>query len=296
MIDTVRYQWQNVTFNEGTYDWLLEHYQTPSFTTRFYDVNLPWQGVQVEDSLLGTIGIKSNRTGNYLWCERSIPKLLYGDNCRMLSQEEAREGVRMLLAGVEEKFKPWMFPDGLAVCKRVDFYYQRHVPSSGEVFAQIARCLKSRKVALRLTGIEIPQSRFEHGRFYDKGIESGNEAYVDVVRHEEQLRGPKAGYYVSSLGDIRIEEAREHLNRRFEGWPSTVVESYNLGAVLEEHKAQGLAAGLLALHPEYDGLAKQKLSSATYYRLRNLALSVQQRMSRLDLRVPVDAWREGMVL
>ena len=106
MIDTVRYQWGGATYNEHTEAWLLDHYETPSFTTRFYDRNLPWQGVQVEDPVLGIIGIKSNKRGNSLWVERSIPKLLYGENCRMLSQEEAREGVRMLLAGVEEKFRP----------------------------------------------------------------------------------------------------------------------------------------------------------------------------------------------
>ena len=92
MIDTVKLEWSGVTVNEGFHDWLLANYETPSFTTQFYDANLPWQGTKVDDPVLGVVGTKSNKTGNYLWVERSLPKFLYqtDDNCRMLSIGEAR--------------------------------------------------------------------------------------------------------------------------------------------------------------------------------------------------------------
>lgn len=299
MIDTVKLEWQGVRVDEGFYEWLQSEYKTPSFTTRFYDENLPWQGTQVADPVLGVIGTKSNKTGNYLWVERSLPKFLYqsDDNCVMLSVDQAREAISLLVEAVEAKFDDWLlFRGGPIKCKRVDFYHQRHIPSSGEAFAHIARCMKHRKVALHLSGVSINQSRWEHARFYDKGLESGNERYQDVVRHEEQLRGNKAGYYVDARrAEIRVPEAREQMNKRFTGWPSEF-EHYDLGNLFEQEKLNGLAAGLLVLHPEYDQLAKRLLSNGTYYRLRKLALETQRRMVKLDLRLPDDAWCEPMVL
>jgi hypothetical protein len=118
-----------------------------------------------------------------------------------------------------------------------------------------------------------------------------------VVRHEEQLRGPKAGWYVNATtAEIEVQAAREHLNRRFEDWPSTQVEGFNLGGLVKEHSLRGAVAGFLALHPEYDLMLKQGLSSSTYYNVRNLAVEARRRAFTLDLRVPGDSWREPMVL
>jgi hypothetical protein len=166
------------------------------------------------------------------------------------------------------------------------------------VFAHVARSLKQRKVALHLSGVELHQSREVHARWYDKGLESGNERYLDVVRHEEQLRGGKAGWLLDVSGEqpaLNVAGAAEVMNRRYEGWDQ--VEGYDLGALMEEHRVVGVAAGLLVLHPEYDQLVRRNLSNGTYYKLRNLALEGRRRQFSLDLRVPQqDAWAVSMVL
>jgi hypothetical protein len=301
MIDTLRLQWTGINWGQDMADWLRSEYPTAEQHVRWYDDNLPWEGMTAQDDALGSFGVKSNKRGNYLWVERSLPKFLHGDNCRVLSADETGEAVRGLMAGVEGRFGPWWLPgmqprQGVQV-KRVDLCYQRQVPCSGEVFGHVARSLKQRKVALHLSGVELHQSKLEHARWYDKGIESGNERYLDVVRHEEQLRGGKAGWLLDVSQDqpaLNVAGAAEVMNKRYEGWDQ--VEGYDLGALMEEHGTSGAAAALLVLHPEYDRLCGRYLSKSVYYRLRNLALEGRRRQCSLDLRVPQDAWAVSMVL
>lgn len=300
MIDTVRVQWQGIRYDEGVRDWLLSEYKTPEFHSRWYDEGLPWQGATVQDTTFGTIQIKSNKQGNYLVAERSLPKFMYQENCRVLSTEEAEEGLTALVAGVEERFREWWdvpHPRDTAKVQRLDLCYQQQVPCSGEVFVHVARSLKSRKLVMHLDGLQMQQNRQELARWYDKGIESGDERYLNVVRHEEQLRRGKAGYLVEVNGErarFNVEACRDAMNRRYQGWEQ--LESYQLGTLLDEHGLKGAAAALLVVQPEYDRLFQQHLSNGTYYRLRNMALEARRRQSAVDLRLPDDAWHEPMVL
>lgn len=310
MIDTLRVQWSGIAYNDAFCDWLLAEYPTASFATRWYDENLPWQGVTLTDPVFGTIGVKSNKLGNSLWVERSLPKFMYGDNCRVLSVEEAREGIAALMAGVEARFREWwLLPDyrSTARVQRLDLCYQQKVPCSTEVFAHLARCLNSKKVVrhqfvlcpveVHLTGVTLKQSKLELGRWYDKGFESGDERYEDVVRHEEQLRAGKAGWLLNVSGPepvVNVEAARERMNARYHDMQQ--LESYNLGALLDEHALRGAAAVALVLHPEYEPLYKQHLANGTYYNIRKLADVARRQVAPVDLRLPEDAWAEPMVL
>lgn len=301
MIDTLRIQWAGTQFNEGFHDWLLSEFQTPKFTTSFYTPEMPWQGVTLNDEVLGTIGLKSSKIGNFLTVERSLPKFLHGDNCRVLSVAEMIEGTRALMSAIEARFAGWwLFPEALresAQVKRLDLCYQQQVPSSPELFAKMAGCIKHRNVRLYLSGLDLHQNRWEHARWYDKGVESGNESYLNVVRHEEQIRAGKAAWLLDvskEVPEVNVEAARERMNDRYLGWEK--IEGYEFSTAAHEHGVAGLAAAFLALHPEYEGMARYTLSKSTYYRVRNVSLEIQRRQFSADLRLPENAWAEPMVL
>jgi hypothetical protein len=310
MIDTLRVQWQGVAWGSEFADWMKAEWPTAEQHSRWYDTDQPWQGMTISDDSLGTLGVKSNKRGNFLWCERSLPKFMYGDNCRVLSSEEATEGATALVAAVEQRFSDWWEVPGYhdsVMVKRLDLCYQRQVPCSSEVFAHIATALNARKVVkhqvqlnpvdVHFLGVEFAQSRFERARWYDKGMESGNERYLDVVRHEEQIRGGKAGWLLDVSGpraDLRVEESRERMNERYSGWG--VLEGYSLDTLLREHGNTGAAAALLVRHPEYEQLFKRTLSRPSFYRYRKLAMEWRKHQFQTDLRLPVDAWAEPMVL
>jgi hypothetical protein len=213
------------------------------------------------------------------------------------------------MAGVEERFSSyWEVADvrAGAKVKRLDLCYQQRVPCSAELFPYIARSLNARKVVqhqlmlcpveVHLTGVTLHQSRLEHARWYDKGMESGDERFLDVVRHEEQLRGGKAGYHLDVGGArpvFRVEEARERMNARYTGWGTG--ESYDLGRLLVEHGIPGAGALALVKNPELELLFKKSLSNGSFYRMKNLAMDARRQQVPFDLRLPVDAWAEPMV-
>ena len=289
----MRLEWNGIRQDQEFFDWLLKAYPTARISYAAYTENMPWQGAMFKDDILGTVGTKSNRTGNYLWVERSIPKFLTGDNCIQLSADDARDGLCLLMNAVEAHFKEWFVfanPRQNVSCKRVDFFYQRRTECSGEVFAHIARSLKNRKVALHLTGVEIHQNRWEHARFYEKGLESGNEQYLNVIRHEEQLRGPK----IPALVDVQTLKinppaVQAFMNRRFSDW-SPQAECYGFEQLMQEHGFRGAATVGLVLMPELDAVYRRMLSKDAYYRCRKLALNARRQMSKLDLSIPENAW------
>ena len=310
MVDTLRVQWKGAAWSVEVADWVRSKWPTANYNEHFYDPKNPWQAMQWTDDSLGVMGLKSNRQGNFLWVERSIPKLMYGENKRLLSQEEAQEGIAALLGGVEAHFREWFPcpPRGLAEVKRLDVCYQQKTPSSAEVFAQLVPTLKLQRVTrhgvvldpvdVHLMGIELHQSKLEHARWYDKGQESGDERYLDVVRQEEQLRRGKAGYLMDiptdgSLPVLHLDRAREAMNRRYRKDAS--MEVFNLGRLLEDGKAGALAA-FLVLGPGYETLVQRHISNGTFYRARNLARDAQAAKMTVNLTVPENAWRESMVL
>ncbi len=292
VIDTVRLQWPDVRVGEGFRDWLEANYPSYGYSRKAYSWDLPWEGFEFTHEVLGVVGVKRSRLGDFLWVERSLPKMLHGDNCKQLTMAEAREGLALLsesVVGLLGDFLPHSSVNSARV-QRVDFYHQREMPSA-EVFGHIARCIKRQKgVALHLTGVEVHQSREVHGRFYDKGIESGNEQYIGVVRHEEQLRG-KVARSLLDMETLKIDRAavRAQMNKRFDGWPAEV-ECHGYESLLQEHKHRGAAAVALCELPQLEPMFKAYLAKDMFYTVKNLALEAQRKLSRLDLRVPEGAW------
>ena len=314
MIDTLRVEWHGLEWGPHVASWLLGEYPDAKLVQSAYDAEarLPWEGMTWTDPVLGVMGSRSNRMGNYLWVERSLPKFLHGENCRVLSVGESQEAVRLLLAGVEGRFAEWLGPDdtmpGRRKVKRLDLCYQTKLPlPSAEVFVQVASALKPARtrrhgyvckpIDLFLGGVSYRQNRQEMARWYDKGFESGDERYLNVVRHEEQLRGGKAGYLLD-LGAaepvLKVEEAIERMNSRYEGWGA--VQGHDWLSMVRDEGMRGVAAALLVKHPEYEAAIKPHLSNGTYYRLRNMAMECRQHQVTVDLRLPANAWAEPMVL
>jgi hypothetical protein len=235
---------------------------------------------------------------------------MFQDNCRVLSVDQVQRGLSHFMEAVEHRFSDWWMvpnPRETAKVKRVDLCYQQKVPCSNDVFAHLATTLKARKVVrhtlvlnpveVHLTGITYHQSKHELGRWYDKGIESGNESYQDVVRHEEQLRGGKAEYLVDVSGAVpvlRVEEGIQRMNERYEGWGS--LESFDLGALLSGNGMAGAVGALLVLNPEHEPVYRRVLPKSTFYRGNALAMEARRQKSLVDMRLPADAWAQPMVL
>jgi len=313
MFDTLKIQMPGPAPDDAFLDWLRERFQNVRASEQFHDANKPWQGVQWEDPAIGAMGIKSSKLGCFLWAERSLPKLLHGDNCRVLSSAEALEAAALLrdtLIGLFAPWSPWTPATMLEQCqvKRLDLCYQKRVPCAQEVFPALYAGLDLRRSTkhglqtapgqLYLTGCTFRQNKQESARWYEKGVESGNESYHDVIRHEEQLRGGKAGYFLDlteAQPVARIAEARERMNSRYEGWGSNVA-GYDLAEVLTEHGTTGLAATALVVRPDLEPLARRCLPKSTFYRVWNVALIARRRQFVTDLTLPADAWAEPMVL
>lgn len=273
---------------------------------------LEWRGLQWTDPVFGAMGVKQNQVGRFLWVERSLPKFLHGDNCRLLSEAESVEAMEQLAHGVTGTYAATFGTSAdlmmeTAKVARLDVCYQQQVPCAQEVFVNVAQCLKAVKVSrhrlqlapvvLHLTGVTFKQSLKELARWYDKGLESGNESYHDVVRQEEQLRAQKARQVAGWQGGrfkVNRAEALRVMNRRYDGWGR--IESYDLAAVMREHGTKGAAAALLIVNPDYEPVFKAGLGESTYYRIKRIAEDGRKAMHSVDLRVPDDAWRESMVL
>jgi hypothetical protein len=260
-----------------------------------------WYGATWQDPELPalTLGAKVNQTGAYLWFEGSIGKYLYGDNCRLLSAVEACEGVQEVCGAVEGRYKPFLTDAARPLrerweAKRLDMYHQRRVPSSPAVVSAWAGAIGNKaRVAQYLTTVEFHQSREKHMRAYDKGRESGKADLLNVLRHEEQVRGRNNAGYFLNIGEnrLKVEEARAYMNKRFEGWPETGLEVPDVGALIEEHGTLGAAAVGLVLLPELEPVYKASLAKNTFFRYRRLATEYKRRKVQVDLRVPEDAWQ-----
>jgi hypothetical protein len=321
MFDTLKVQWRGISYGDGFKEWLLSEYPTAQLSRAAYSDVQPWEGAFIKDKKLGVIGIKSSRTGNALTAERSIPKYLLGDNEGLLSASQAVEAASAWVSDVQARFAGWWeLPNyaQTAVVKRIDLCYQQPVAASSEVFPYVHAALSTRKaslyefivpnsrsketeielpkIQLHLSGVSYNQNRWEHARWYDKGLESGNEMYLNVVRHEEEIKGGKAGVVGLIMGGRFLcdrEHARERMNARYEGWGPC--DGYDLASLLSQHGTQGAAAALMVVCPQHETLCKQYLSKPTFYRLKALAMDARRKMVPYDLRLPVDAWCEKMV-
>lgn len=298
MIDTHR---QEISGVDGWGELLAavrQEFAGATFTEGQYTEGAPWQAATWKDPDIGTMGCKCNRTGAYLWVETSLGKYAYGDNCRLLTHKEALECIDGLCGAVEAKYRPFLPGSAAEVrrrwqCTRADLYYQRDVPSVPAVCAGLAQAFGNKaKLAQYLTSVEYMQSRDYRARFYGKGFESGNEAYINTLRHEEQIRGrDKAGYFVDVAGmTIRASEARGYMNKRFQGWPDQGLQVPDIEALLEEHGAAGAAAVGLVLLPSLEPTYKRTLAKETFYKYRRLATEYKRRNVTVDLRVPAGAW------
>lgn len=326
MFDTLRVTWPGIAAGQGVREHVLSRWPEAGYSQRSYAQGQPWEALAWQDKKLGVMSIKSSRLGgNVLVAERSIPKYLYGENARLLSYDEALEGAAAWMADCVAAFEGhWELSTGKqrGKVKRIDLCYQRALTSTAEVFPYIAAALRQRKVSLyellnpcsrageddeflipqmsvHHTGVSVNHNRWEHTRWYDKGMESGDERYIGVLRHEEEFKGGKAGAIAivledGSLHTLGREALRDMMNERYVGWGDG--EAYDLGKLLLEHGTTGTAAALLVLHPELEPLAKQHLAKSTFYRVRALAEDQRRLRVPLDLRLPDDAWQESMVL
>lgn len=278
-----------------------------------YHDGVQWLGWQWTDPVFGAMGVKQNRVGRFLWFERSLPKFMHGDNERVLAADEAIEAVEQLAAGVLGVYAPLFeaTPELLRPTlklQRLDLCYQQKVPCSQDVFIAMSRSLKTLKVVrhrhvlgspllLHLTGVTFKQSMKELARWYDKGLESGNERYEEVVRHEEQLRGAKAQAVAGWQEERFVVDraaALEAMNRRYAGCDP--LETFDLANFLREHRTHGAAAVGLILEPAYESTYKKGLGESTYYRIKRVAEDARRRMHSIDLSLPADAWDKEMVL
>ncbi len=310
-LDTVAVSMPGIAWSPEFADDIRSRWPTAHFHQAAYDVSLPWEGCTIDDKVLGTVQVRRNKLGNALRVERSIPKFMYGDNCRVLSVEEATEGVASWMTAIEQTFDGWWdYPEPRSGAKvqRLDLCYQKKVPCAQEVFQGLYKALDLTRTTrhgwqlpaaqIHLTGLTLRRSSLELARWYDKGFESGNESYQDVIRHEEQLRRGKAGYYLDVSGArpvFKAEEARDRMNERYKNFGGGI-KGFDFVSLLAEHGNKGAAAVALVLRPDLEPVFKQHLPNGTFYRARNIAAEWRGREFTADLRLPEDAWAQPMVL
>ncbi len=322
MIDTLAVKMSGIAFGEPFKNWLLGEYPDARFAQASYAPGQSWDACSIKDKKLGVLGIRSSRAGNILTAERSIGKYLNDDNAALLTAQEAVEGASAWLSDVVVRFAGWWElsdPLASAQVRRIDLCYQKAYESSSEIFPYIRAALNARRTTLfeclapgrdgskgvldlpalqvHMSGVNYNKNRWEHARWYDKGIESGNEMFLNVVRHEEEIKGGYAGY-VAQIVDGRLccdrEKARDRMNERYQGWGQG--EVYDFGKLLSEHGKTGAAAIGMVLQPEYETLYKQHLSKQMFYRIRAVAMEARKLLIPVNLRLPEDAWLDSEVL
>lgn len=181
---------------------------------------------------------------------------------------------------------------------RLDVVYQRRVRSSYETLAALKGAMKSTRKGCAWfdNGQGVPTGLVLRGvavsnRTYDKGLESGNKALLNVLRSEEQLR-PKAVAFdrIFNLDQRSFdrEACREVLNDRY--------LTAEFGGTLDvrpllEQSAHSMA--LFVLHPELLGDYKQTVTRDGYQRMKRKVKEFRATCVPEDLRIPEAAWLEA---
>jgi hypothetical protein len=214
-------------------------------------------------------------------------------NDHVLTARQVNETVQALFERAELAF-PFVEPLA-AVVNRVDVVYQRPVRSSLETLQALRGAMKQTRLGCAwfdnrqgaATGLHLRGGVVSH-REYDKGLESGNEAYLNVLRSEEQLRRKAAAFsdvFCLERREFDRDACRQVLNDRY------IDVAYG-----QELDVSGLITSgspmmaLLVLHPEYAHHHKSSVKRDGHYKMMKKVREFRASVVPDDLRVPEDAW------
>jgi hypothetical protein len=182
--------------------------------------------------------------------------------------------------------------------RRADVVYDRQAVNPMAVLAKLPGAIKPTRLGFawfsnghgQATGLMLRGRAVVH-RVYDKGLESGDSRWRNVLRSEEQMRAGAVG-----LGEVvdleRMEFRREEgvsiMNDRYAGEFGEALE-LDVRPLVE---AGAWAQVALTLNPELLGVYKATVTKDGYYKMVRKVRATRARAVPVDLRVPADAWTE----
>jgi hypothetical protein len=219
----------------------------------------------------------------------------YLTNVEVLSHRQANETFQELTLAVESLL-PFVDRNTLTV-HRADIVYQRKVQNSMQTIEALKGAMKPTRKGVswfdnkagQATGIMLNGNAVSH-RAYDKGLESGDEAYYNVVRSEEQLRSRAVA--LGRIVDLENrtfnrEMALETLNERY---LDVAYEEYlDVTPLLNEGRD---TMALLVLHPEFQEIYRERVKKSGYYKMKKQVREYRAKAIPDDMRVPENAWLE----
>jgi hypothetical protein len=258
-----------------------------------------WSGV-----IPGLGRLTLNRDG-FVKHERSLQKsrqeliqripAQYLSNVEVLSYRNACETFQALSERVES-ILPFVRPDTLRV-HRLDAVYQRRVQNSMQTIEALKGAMKPTRLgcswfdnrAGQATGIMLNGKAVSH-RAYDKGLESMDTMFYNVVRSEEQLRSkavalPQCVNVMQRTFDR--EMCMEILNERY----LDVAYGDQLDVIPLVKEGRHTMA-LLALHPELMEAYRDCVKKSGFYAMKKKVRAYRAKAIPDDMRVPADAWTE----
>ena len=217
----------------------------------------------------------------------------YLSNVEVLSYRKACETFQELAVKVESLL-PFARPDTLRV-HRADVVYQRQVKNSMQTIEALKGAMKPTRLGCSwfdnkqgvATGIMLNGKAVSH-RAYDKGLESGDTMYYNVVRSEEQLRSKAVG--LPQIVNVMQrtfdrEMAMEILNERY--LDVAYGEQLDVTPLVAEGRD---TMALLVLHPELVELYRSRVKRSGFYKMKKQVREFRASAVPDDMRVPEDAW------
>lgn len=219
----------------------------------------------------------------------------FANNNEILTARQANDAFQDYAGAIEEQFI-WLEEEDLRV-QRFDIAYQRPVASSFKTISALKGAINpTRKGAAWFDNQKgVPTGVFFKGisrahRVYDKGLESGDKAYSNVLRSEEQLR--KESVPFGQILDItqRIfnrDAARQTMNDRY------LDEAFSEEIDVTDLVKAGLdTQALLILHPELLPAYRERVQDSAYYAMMKKVRRHRATAIPADLRLPESAWIE----
>ena len=304
MIDTIEMYWKGEEVGPAEAAAFQRGVSGP-VETRTWEC--PGEGVQARTwtGILPQLGRVQLNSSGRLRFGRSLVKV-YGelvegldperaDNNRVLSAVQANDIYQDVSLILEEAF-PFLDPASHKVT-RADVCYQRRVEDSSAVIASLYQAVKPTRLGAAFwdnpraerTGY-MGQGKAAAFRCYDKGKESGNRDYINVVRSEEQVRNTSVK--MGEVLDIRQrlfnrEGCRDLMNERF--LDVGFGDQLDVSELIRDGKH---TVALLVLHPELEAVYRETVKERGYYAMKKKVREIRARAIPVDLRLPAEAWEE----
>lgn len=243
-----------------------------------------WSGITDE---LGWVGVQRRDNTWTVKAERSLPKWLHGDNCRILTAAEAQDAIYAYDAAIRSA-APFVDADTARIT-RLDVCWQQHVGDTVGAISALYGAIEPRhqKTCERYDTSLTFKGKQRVFRIYDKGAESKNPDYEGVLRMEEQLRQGVTLEKCATGLNVNREQCLATLNQRVRAFGDAVLGALPRRRLMQEQK---WAVLYLAEHPEMESVYRETVSRQGADKILREVRSVRAGAVCHRLQPPSDAW------